>query len=80
MKKNKSEIEIYQTEDGFIKIDVHLIDDTVWLSQDQMSFLFQREKSIRGTQFRQWATKRLNEYIRKGFTLDDERLKNGRGR
>ena len=34
-----------------------------------------RVKSVRGTQFRQWATKRLNEYIRKGFTLDDERLK-----
>lgn len=35
-----------------------------------------RVKSLRGTQFRIWATKRLNEYIRKGFTLDDERLKN----
>jgi hypothetical protein len=35
-----------------------------------------RVKSIRGTQFRQWATKRLNEYIRKGFVIDDERLKN----
>ena len=35
-----------------------------------------RVKSQRGTQFRQWATKRLNEYIRKGFTMDDERLKN----
>lgn len=35
-----------------------------------------RVKSLRGTQFRQWATKRLNEYIRKGFTIDDERLKN----
>ena len=34
-----------------------------------------RVKSLRGTQFRQWATKRLNEYIRKGFTLDDNRLK-----
>ena len=34
-----------------------------------------RVKSIRGTQFRQWATKRLNEYIRKGYTMDDERLK-----
>ena len=34
-----------------------------------------RVKSIRGTQFRQWATTRLNEYIRKGFTMDDERLK-----
>ena len=31
---------------------------------------------MRGTQFRIWATKRLNEYIRKGFTLDDNRLKN----
>jgi hypothetical protein len=39
-----------------------------------------RVKSLRGTQFRQWASKRLNEYIRKGFTLDDERLKNGGGR
>lgn len=35
-----------------------------------------RVKSLRGTQFRQWATQRLNEYIRKGFTMDDERLKN----
>ena len=35
-----------------------------------------RVHSVRGTQFRQWATKRLNEYIRKGFALDDERLKN----
>ena len=35
-----------------------------------------RVKSLRGTQFRIWATKRLNEYIRKGFTMDDDRLKN----
>jgi hypothetical protein len=35
-----------------------------------------RVKSLRGTQFRIWATQRLNEYIRKGFTMDDERLKN----
>lgn len=33
-----------------------------------------RVSSHRGTQFRQWATQRLNEYIVKGFTLDDERL------
>ena len=38
-----------------------------------------RVKSLRGTQFRQWATKRLNEYIRKGFTMDDERLKQAGG-
>jgi len=36
-----------------------------------------RVKSHRGTQFRQWATARLREYIVKGFTLDDERLKEG---
>ncbi|MDH8700767.1 hypothetical protein M2138_000098 [Dysgonomonadaceae bacterium PH5-43] len=35
-----------------------------------------RVNSRRGTQFRQWATKRLNEYIRKGFVMDDDRLKN----
>ena len=39
-----------------------------------------RVKSLRGTQFRQWATKRLREYIIKGFTMDDERLKQGAGR
>ena len=39
-----------------------------------------RVKSLRGTQFRQWATKRLREYIIKGFTIDDERLKQGSGR
>ena len=36
-----------------------------------------RVKSHRGTQFRIWATRRLREYIVKGFTLDDERLKDG---
>ncbi len=35
-----------------------------------------RVKSIQGTRFRQWATQRLKEYIVKGFTMDDERLKN----
>jgi len=33
-------------------------------------------RSARGTQFRRWATERLREYLVKGFTLDDERLKN----
>jgi hypothetical protein len=35
-----------------------------------------RVKGPRGTQFRQWATNRLSEYLVKGFTMDDERLKN----
>ena len=34
-----------------------------------------RVRSHRGTQFRQWATERLNEYLVKGFTMDDDRLK-----
>jgi hypothetical protein len=39
-----------------------------------------RVKSARGTQFRQWATARLKEYLVKGFTMDDERLKNPPGK
>jgi hypothetical protein len=38
-----------------------------------------RVRSPRGTQFRQWATARLSEYLLKGFTMDDERLKNPPG-
>ncbi len=127
-----SEIIIYETQEGNIKIDVRLEDETVWLTQEQIAQLFTkgrstiaehianvyeeneleqmatcrkfrqvrsegnrrvereidhynldviisvgyRVKSRTGTQFRIWATKRLNEYIRKGFTMDDERLKN----
>lgn len=37
-----------------------------------------RVRSHRGTQFRQWATERLNEYMVKGFTMDDDRLKDMR--
>lgn len=37
-------------------------------------------RSQRGTQFRQWATARLSEYLVKGFTMDDERLKNPPGK
>jgi hypothetical protein len=39
-----------------------------------------RVRSHRGTQFRQWALGRLNEYLVKGFTMDDERLKNPPGK
>lgn len=38
-----------------------------------------RVRSHRGSQFRQWATERLGEYLLKGFTMDDERLKNPPG-
>lgn len=39
-----------------------------------------RVRSIRGVQFRQWANRNLTEYLRKGFIIDDERLKNPDGR
>ena len=39
-----------------------------------------RVRSIRGVQFRQWATRHLSEYLVKGFTMDDDRLKNPDGR
>ena len=124
----QSEIIIYQTQNGDTKIDVRMENDTVWLTLDQMSTLFQRDKStisrhiknifnggelernsvvakfattasdgktyqvdyynldviisvgyrvksLIGTQFRIWATERLKEYMIKGFTMDDERLK-----
>ena len=124
----QGEIIIYQTEDGLTKIDVTMQDETVWLSQADMSTLFQttkqnislhinnifkdgeldrasvvkeylttgadgknyktkfynldviisvgyRVKSQRGVQFRIWATNILKEYIKKGFAMDDDRLK-----
>ena len=131
--EEKGEIVIYQTQDGITQLDVRLDGDTVWLSQEQMAQLFERNKSVitrhisniyaegelsrestsakiafvpqtrertyeityynldviisvgyrvksqRGVQFRQWATKRIHEYIVKGFTLDDERLKGNGG-
>jgi len=129
-KENKSQLIIYQAEDGSTKIDVRFQDETVWLTQQLMAELFQttkqnislhiknifeedelckspvvkeflttasdgksykilyynldmiisvgyRVKSNIATRFRQWATQRLREYIIKGFTLDDERLKQG---
>ncbi len=126
----KSEILIYKNQEGNIKIDVRLEDETVWLTQAQMGQLFGKDKrtisehisnvfkegeldeisvvrkfrttatdgksyatnyynldviisvgyrvkSVRGTQFRIWATQRLKEYIIKGFTLNDDRFKSG---
>lgn len=45
MSENNTELIIYQTEDGRTKIDVHMDNETVWLSLEQMSELFQRDKS-----------------------------------
>lgn len=127
-----SSLLLYQTEDGQTKIEVRLQDETVWLSQAQLSELFDKDRrtiaehiqnifkekeleensvcrkyrhtaadgknyqvmhynldviisvgyrvsSHRGTQFRIWATNKLKEFLIKGFTLDDERLKRGGG-
>lgn len=117
---------LYKAENGKIKVDVLIQDETVWLTIDQMAELFgkgrstinehilniyqdgelekeesmrkigisdfstkptnfynldviisvgYRVKSLQGTRFRQWATQHLKEFIIKGFTMDDERLK-----
>jgi hypothetical protein len=125
------EIVVYQRADGSPAIDVRLVDDSVWLSQQQLADLLQttkqnisshlrnifeegelareatvkdlltvrieggrqvsrviehynldaiisvgyRVKSSTATRFRIWATERLREYLVKGFTMDDDRLK-----
>lgn len=124
----ESNLLMYTTEDGLTKIEATFVNDTVWLSVEQMAELFQRDrsvigkhirnifkegelkkesvwakfahtaddgktyqvdyynldviisvgyrvKSLRGTQFRIWATNILKEYMQKGFVLDDDRLK-----
>ena len=132
IEKNNSELVIYESKEGDIKLDVNLENETVWLSLEQMSKLFGRDKSVisrhikhvfdegeldktstvanfatvqsegsrsvernidyynldvvisvgyrvkslEGVRFRKWATERIKEYIIKGYTMDDERLKN----
>ena len=78
---------MYTTEDGLTKIEATFENDTVWLSIDQMSELFQRDRSVIGKHVRNifkegeldknsvWATGILKEYIKKGFAMDDDRLK-----
>ena len=132
MKADKSQLIIYQTDDGRTSIETRLEDETVWLTQAQLCELFQkvkstisehiknifdegelestsvvrnfrttaedgksydtayynldviislgyRVKSQQGTKFRQWATARLREFIVKGFTMNDELLKQAGG-
>lgn len=127
---NNSELVMYTTADGVTKVTVTFVDETVWLTQEQMAELFQKSKSTinehikniysegelqqagtmrkfgnsefstkptnyynldviisvgyrvksqRGVQFRIWATGVLKEYMKKGFVLDDERLKGNGG-
>ena len=50
---------------------------TTFYSLDAIIAVGYRVSSLKATRFRQWATKILNEYIKKGFAMDDERLKQG---
>lgn len=58
-----TEILIYQSDDGLIKIETHLKNETVWLTQAQMSELFQRERSV--------ITKHVNNVFKEG-ELDEK--------
>ena len=54
--------------------------NVVFYSLEMIIAVGYRVRGIRGTQFRQWATEHLTEYLVKGFTMDEERLKNPDGR
>ena len=54
--------------------------NVVFYSLEMIIAVGYRVRGLRGTQFRQWATEHLTEYLVKGFTMDDERLKNPDGR
>lgn len=54
--------------------------NVVFYSLEMIIAVGLRVRSLRGTQFRQWAIEHLTEYLVKGFTMDDERLKNPDGR
>ena len=53
-------------------------EETLFYNLDAIISVGYRVNSVQATRFRQWATKVLNEYIRKGFVLDDDRLKQGK--
>ncbi|MEY3845050.1 MAG: hypothetical protein RL293_1472 [Bacteroidota bacterium] len=119
----ENQIEIFESQDGIV-LDVQLSKETVWLTQEQLSLLFERDqsvisrhltnvfkegelikesnmqkmqiahsdkpillynldviisvgyrvKSLRGTQFRQWASKRLKDYLIEGVAINEKRL------
>lgn len=133
MNEDKTNIIIYNTDDGETSVALYAHDGNIWLNQQQMAELFAtskqtishhivnilkereldeksvvkqllttaadgksykvvfyslqmiiavgyRVRGLRGTQFRQWATQHLSEYLVKGFSIDSERLKNPDGR
>lgn len=54
--------------------------NVIYYSLEMILAVGYRVRGVRGVQFRQWATRHLSEYLIKGFTMDDERLKNPDGR
>lgn len=54
--------------------------NVVFYSLEMILAVGYRVRGVRGIQFRQWATRHLSEYLVKGFTMDDDRLKNPDGR
>jgi virulence protein len=54
--------------------------NVIFYSLEMILAIGYRIRSVRGVQFRQWATRHLSEYLVKGFVMDDERLKNPDGR
>ena len=54
--------------------------NTVFYSLEMIIAVGCRVRGVRGTQFRQWATRHLSEYLVKGYVIDDERRKNPDGR
>lgn len=62
MENNQGNIIIYQSEDGHTRIEVKMEKDTVWLSLNQMSILFDRDKSVISRQ-RERTKRQLNSWI-----------------
>ncbi|HIY88888.1 MAG TPA: virulence RhuM family protein [Candidatus Bacteroides pullicola] len=79
--KNIFEEEELQMDSVVSKMEITAADNktysTSFYSLDAIIAVGYRVNSLKATRFRQWATKILNEYIRKGFVLDDDRLKQG---
>ena len=64
---------------SLFRVDEPVPDDSSkFYSLDAIIAVGYRVSSIKATRFRQWSTKILNEYIKKGFVMDDERLKQGK--
>jgi hypothetical protein len=73
----EDELQKSETMRKFGNTELSTTKPTYYYNLDVIISVGYRVKSLEGTKFRQWATKRLQEYIIKGFTLDDERLKQG---